>query len=62
MHADRLRVLARDVLGFEARGPVRAVRLGAESVIEARAVLIATGVSYRLLDAPGLAEHTGRGV
>ena len=55
-------VLARDVLGFEARGPVRAVRLGAESVIEARAVLIATGVSYRLLDAPGLAEHTGRGV
>ena len=30
--------------------------------IEARAVLVATGVSYRLLDAPGLDELTGRGV
>ncbi len=55
-------VLARDVLGFEARGPVRAVRLGAESVIEARSVLVATGVSYRLLAAPGIGDLTGRGV
>jgi thioredoxin reductase (NADPH) len=54
-------VLARDVVGFEARGPVRAVRLG-EAEIEARAVLVATGVSYRLLDAPGVGELTGRGV
>jgi thioredoxin reductase (NADPH) len=30
--------------------------------VEARAVLVASGVSYRLLDAPGLAELTGRGV
>ena len=30
--------------------------------IEARAVLVATGVSYRLLEAPGSAELTGRGV
>ena len=28
----------------------------------ARAVVVATGVSYRLLEAPGLAELTGRGV
>jgi thioredoxin reductase (NADPH) len=54
-------VLARDVASFEARGPVRAVSLG-DTAIESRALLVATGVSYRLLDAPGLAELTGRGV
>ena len=55
-------VLARDVVGFATRGPVRAVRLGGEAEIEARTVLAATGVSYRLLDAPGIEELTGRGV
>jgi thioredoxin reductase (NADPH) len=58
-------VLARDVVSLEPRGPVRAVRLGEASDatdIEARAVLVATGVSYRRLDAPGLEGLTGRGV
>ncbi len=55
-------VLARDVVGFEARGPVRAVRLADGSEIEARTVLVATGVSYRLLEAPGLGELAGRGL
>jgi len=55
-------VLARDVQRLEARGPVRAVCLGGGAEIEARAMLVASGVSYRLLDAPGLAELTGRGV
>jgi thioredoxin reductase (NADPH) len=55
-------VLARDVIGFEARGPVRAVRFGEASEVEARTVVVASGVSYRLLAAPGLAELTGRGV
>jgi thioredoxin reductase (NADPH) len=55
-------VLARDVVGFEARDPVRAVLLDGEVAIEARTVLVATGVSYRLLDAPGLGALTGRGV
>lgn len=55
-------VLARDVAGFEARGPVRVVRFVDGTEIEARAVLVATGVSYRLLDAPGLTELAGRGV
>jgi thioredoxin reductase (NADPH) len=55
-------VLARDVQRLEARGPVRAVCLGSGAEIEARATLVATGVSYHLLDAPGLAELTGRGV
>ena len=55
-------VLARDVVGFEARGPVRAVLLGGSAEIEARAVIAATGVSYRRLEAAGLGELTGRGV
>ena len=55
-------VLARDVLGFETRGPVRAVHFGDEVAIEARTVLVATGVSYRLLEATGLTELNGRGV
>jgi thioredoxin reductase (NADPH) len=54
-------VLARDVLGLETHGPVHAVRLG-DADIEARTVLVATGVSYRLLDVPGLHDLTGRGV
>ncbi|MDN5894709.1 MAG: FAD-dependent oxidoreductase, partial [Nocardioides sp.] len=49
-------VLARDVVGFESRGPVRAVQLEGAGEIEARAVLVATGVSYRRLEAPGLDE------
>ncbi|MGO4256022.1 FAD-dependent oxidoreductase [Marmoricola sp. RAF53] len=55
-------VLARDVAGFEVRGPVRAVLLEGGGEIEARAVIVATGVSYRRLDAAGLDELTGRGV
>ena len=55
-------VLARDVVRFEARGPVRAVILRDGGEIEARALLVATGVSYRRLEAPGAAELVGRGI
>ena len=55
-------VLARDVVGFEARGPVRAVRFDGSGEIEARALIVATGVSYRRLEAAGLDALTGRGV
>jgi thioredoxin reductase (NADPH) len=55
-------VLARDVVGFEARGPVRAVLFDGSGEIEARALIVATGVSYRRLEATGLDELTGRGV
>ncbi|MCW2645914.1 MAG: thioredoxin reductase [Pseudonocardiales bacterium] len=55
-------VLARDVIGFEARGPVRAVLFDGSGEIEARALIVATGVSYRRLNAAGLDELTGRGV
>jgi thioredoxin reductase (NADPH) len=55
-------VLARDVVGFEARGPVRAVRFDGSGEIEARALIVATGVAYRRLEAAGLDALTGRGV
>jgi thioredoxin reductase (NADPH) len=55
-------VLARDVVGFEARGPVRTVLLDGSGEVEARALIVATGVSYRRLAAAGLGELTGRGV
>jgi thioredoxin reductase (NADPH) len=55
-------VLTREVTALEPRGPVHALRFDDGSEIEARAVLVATGVSYRLLAAPGLTELTGRGV
>jgi thioredoxin reductase (NADPH) len=55
-------VLARDVVGFEARGPVRALLLEGSGEIEARALIVATGVSYRQIEAPGLSELVGRGV
>ncbi len=46
-------VLARDVVGFETRGPVRTVVLGGSGEIEARAVIVASGVAYRRLEATG---------
>jgi thioredoxin reductase (NADPH) len=55
-------VLARDVTGFQTRGPVRAVLLDGGGEIEARSVVIATGVSYRRLDAEGLEPLGVRGV
>jgi thioredoxin reductase (NADPH) len=55
-------VVARDVVGFEARGPVRAVLFDGSGEIEARTLVVATGVSYRRLEAAGLEQLTGRGV
>ncbi|HET7304537.1 MAG TPA: FAD-dependent oxidoreductase [Segeticoccus sp.] len=55
-------VLAQDVVGFQARGPARAVLLGGLGEIEAKALIVASGVSYRRLVAEGLDELTGRGV
>jgi thioredoxin reductase (NADPH) len=55
-------VLARDVVGLDSRGPVWAVRVDGSTDIEARAVLIATGVSYRRLEARGIEPLSTRGV
>ncbi|MGH3794290.1 MAG: FAD-dependent oxidoreductase [Pseudonocardiaceae bacterium] len=53
---------AREVTEMRARGSARAVRFGDGSEIAAHAIVLATGVSYRTLAAPGVAELTGRGV
>jgi thioredoxin reductase (NADPH) len=55
-------VLARDVVGLEQRGQVRAVLLDGGAAVESRAVIVTTGVSYRRLPAEGLDGLTGRGV
>ena len=55
-------VLARDAMRLDVRGPVRALHLGDDAEIEARAIVVATGVSYRRLDAPGIESVEGRGV
>jgi thioredoxin reductase (NADPH) len=55
-------VLPRDVVGFETRGPVHAVLLEGSGEVEARAIIVATGVAYRRLQADGLEKLTGRGV
>ena len=55
-------VLARDVVGFQTRGPVHAVLFEGSGEVEARAVIVATGVSYRRLEGAGLEELNGRGV
>ena len=51
-----------EVVGLDARGPQRVVRLGGGDELAGHTVLVASGVSYRLLDAPGVAELTGAGV
>jgi thioredoxin reductase (NADPH) len=52
----------RDVIGLEARGSARIVRFGDGTELAAHAVVLATGVSYRALEAEGVAGLTGRGV
>jgi thioredoxin reductase (NADPH) len=53
---------ARDVVGLEVNGSARTVRFADGGKIDAHAVILATGVSYRQLSAPGLGPLTGRGV
>jgi thioredoxin reductase (NADPH) len=52
----------RDVTGLEVRGSARRVSFADGTSIDAHTVILATGVSYRRLDVPGLAGLTGRGV
>ncbi|HZM77168.1 MAG TPA: FAD-dependent oxidoreductase [Candidatus Limnocylindrales bacterium] len=53
---------AREVVALESVGATRIVRFADETRITAHAVVLATGVSYRMLDVPGCADLTGRGV
>jgi thioredoxin reductase (NADPH) len=51
-----------NVTGLEARGSARVVTLSDGREITAHTVILATGVSYTRLNAPGLEELTGQGV
>ncbi|HEY3008209.1 MAG TPA: FAD-dependent oxidoreductase [Micromonosporaceae bacterium] len=53
---------AREVTGLEAAGTTRLIRFRDGSTVAAHTVVLATGVAYRLLTAPGLSELRGRGV
>jgi thioredoxin reductase (NADPH) len=55
-------VLAREVVGLEQRGTVRAVLLEGGAEVEARSVVVSTGVSYRRLEADGVERLQGKGI
>ena len=55
-------VLAQEVVALEQRGTVHAVRFGGGGEVESRAVLVATGVAYRRLEAEGVEALGSRGV
>lgn len=50
------------VLGVKIDGPYRTLVLNDGAEVACHALLVATGVSYRRLDAPGIQELTGAGV
>ncbi|WP_081238867.1 FAD-dependent oxidoreductase [Streptomyces viridosporus] len=53
---------AREATGLEISGAARVVRFSDGSAVAAHSVILATGVSYRQLTAPGCDELTGCGV
>ncbi|MFF4091281.1 FAD-dependent oxidoreductase [Streptomyces nigra] len=53
---------AREVTGLEACGAARVVRFSDGSAVSAHSVILATGVTYRQLMAPGCEDLTGCGV
>jgi thioredoxin reductase (NADPH) len=52
----------REVVGLDINGSARTVRFSDSSSLDAHTVILATGVAYRQLAAPGVVELTGRGV
>jgi thioredoxin reductase (NADPH) len=55
-------ITTREVIALEVNGAGRTVRFADGGSLDAHTVILATGVSYRQLTAPGLADFTGRGV
>ena len=51
-----------DAVGLRAEGAGRIVELSGGGELSANCVLVASGVSYRQLDAPGFADFTGAGI
>ena len=55
-------VAPQEVVGLRVDGPARIVTLAHGAEVAGRTVLLATGVSYRTLDAPGAERLSGAGV
>ncbi|HEY1293236.1 MAG TPA: FAD-dependent oxidoreductase [Chloroflexota bacterium] len=55
-------ITIQDACHLEASGAARMVRLAGGGALSAHTVLVATGVDYRRLEAPGVERLTGRGV
>jgi thioredoxin reductase (NADPH) len=53
---------AQEAVQLDATGPSRTIKLADGTELKCRALLIATGVAYRKLEAPGISELTGAGV
>jgi thioredoxin reductase (NADPH) len=53
---------AREVVGLETAGATRLLKFSDGTAIATHTVVLATGVSYRMLDAPGVADLTGLGI
>jgi thioredoxin reductase (NADPH) len=51
-----------EATGLEVNGSARTVRMADGSAIDSHAIILATGVSYRKLNAPGCSDLTGCGV
>ncbi|HTT53761.1 MAG TPA: FAD-dependent oxidoreductase [Streptosporangiaceae bacterium] len=52
----------REVVGLDIKGSARGIRFADGGTLGAHSIILATGVTYRQLSAPGMAELTGRGV
>src|SRR6185369_6189425 len=55
-------ITTRDVVSLEVNGSARTVRFADGASVDAHTVILATGVSYRRLNATSVADYTGRGV
>jgi len=55
-------LMAQKVIGIDASGPSKIIKLGDGNEILCRAMLIAIGVSYRKLESDGVSKLTGSGI
>jgi thioredoxin reductase (NADPH) len=55
-------ILAAEATGIRTEGPYRIIKLGDQSEFSCHALMIATGVQWRRLDAPGIDRLQGAGV
>jgi thioredoxin reductase (NADPH) len=55
-------ILAQEVIGVRAEGPYRIIKMADGNEISCHALMIATGVQWRRLDAPGIDRLQGAGI